>query len=96
MRLIINIVAVFGLLLSARALVPLYILRLNAVPSEGFANVALPVWALIGASAACVFGFAGRVIDRRKPMPASKLSDLSIAGGFLCGALLLALPFVFG
>lgn len=96
MRLVINILAILGLLVSASSLIELYALRINDAPSEGFANVTLPFWALLGAGAACVFGFAGRVIDRRKPMPASKLSDLSIAGGLLCGALLLAIPFVFG
>ncbi|MGJ8560118.1 MAG: hypothetical protein ACSHX3_07770 [Litorimonas sp.] len=96
MRLVINILAIIGLLISVSSLIELYMLRINDVPSEGFANVALPFWALIGAGAACVFGFIGRIIDRRKPMPASKLSDMTIAGGLLCGALLLAIPFVFG
>ncbi|GHB02952.1 hypothetical protein GCM10009069_27160 [Algimonas arctica] len=96
MRLVINILAIIGLLISVTSLIELYALRINEGPSEGFASVAVPFWVIIGASAACVFGFIGRIIDRRKPMPASKLSDMSIAGGLLCGALLLAVPFVFG
>lgn len=95
MRLIINTLAVIGLLVSISSLIELYMLRINDVPSEGFANVTLPFWALIGAGAAFAFGFVGRIIDRRVPMPASKLSDLMIAGGLLCGALLLAIPFMF-
>lgn len=96
MRLVINILAFAGLLVSISSIIELYMLRANDVAAEGFANVTLPFWALLGATAAFVFGFIGRIIDRRVPMPASKLSDFAIAGGLLCGALVLAVPFMFG
>lgn len=96
MRLVINVLAIIGLLVGISSLIEIYSLRMSGATAEGFANVTLPFWALLGAGGAFCFGFIGRIIDRRKPMPASKLSDFSIAGGLLCGALLLAVPFVFG
>jgi hypothetical protein len=96
MRLFINIIAIIGLLVGISSIIEIYSLRMSASTPQGFANVTLPFWALLGAGSAFVFGFVGRIIDRRKPMPASKLSDACIAGGLICGALLLAVPFVFG
>lgn len=96
MRLVINSLAVIGFLVSISSIIELYSLRMSDVSAQGFANVTLPFWALLGAGAAFSFGFIGRIIDRRVPMPASKLSDLAIAGGLLCGALVLAVPFIFG
>lgn len=96
MRLLINSLAVIGLLVSISSIFELYSLRINDAAAQGFSNVTLPFWALLGAGAAFVFGFIGRIIDRRVPMPASKISDFAIAGGLLCGALVLAVPFMFG
>lgn len=96
MRLFINGLAIIGLLVGISSMIQLYTVRMNDVTAQGFANVTLPFWALLGAAMAILFGFVGRIIDRRVPMPASKISDISIAGGLLCGALVLAVPFVFG
>jgi hypothetical protein len=96
MRLLINIVAIIGLLVSISSIIEIYSMRMSGGAAEGFANVTLPFWALLGAGLAFVLGFVGRVIDRRKPMPASKLSDACIAGGLICGGLLFAVPFIFG
>lgn len=96
MRLVINIVAIIGLVIGVACVFQVYGLRGSESTSEGFANATIPFWGLLGAGTAIVFGFVGRIIDRRVPMPASKISDFSIAGGFLLGALILAVPFVFG
>jgi len=96
MRLVINGFAIIGLLVSLLSMIELYGLRISDAPSGSFANVTLPFWSLLGAGTAVLFGFIGRILDRRVPMPASKISDFSIAGGLIFGALTLAIPFVFG
>lgn len=96
MRLFINILALFGLAIGITSTFNLYGLRISADGPQGFANVTVPLWALVGSVMAIIFGFIGRIIDRRAPRPASKLSDAAIVLGFLCGALVLAVPFVFG
>lgn len=95
MRLIINILALIGLAVGVSSMIELYMLRINPGESQGFANVAVPLWALIGSAAAIVFGFIVRIMDRRVPKPASKLSNVAIALGFLTAAATLAVPFVF-
>lgn len=95
MRLIVNILALFGLAAGLTSMVQLYALRINPGEAQGFANVTVPVWALVGATMAVLFGFIGRYMDRRVPRPASKISNIAIALGLLTGAATLAVPFVF-
>lgn len=95
MRLLINSLAIIGLIVGGSSVVELYGLRMGDSEPQGFANVTVPIWALLGALAAIVFGFSGRIMDRRAPRPASKLSNLAIGLGLLCGMATLAVPFVF-
>lgn len=95
MRLLVNVIAIFGLAAGLTSMVQLYMLRMDASDAQGFATVAVPFWALAGAALAIIFGFIGRIMDRRVPRPAAKISNYAIAFGALIGGATLAIPFVF-
>lgn len=98
MRTIVNSLAVIGALIAVALTLNLYL----GVMGDDFAgdrSLVIPrlqLWGSVGVLAALVFGYVGRLMDRRVPRPASKFANASIAVGLLCGALIFAMPFVFG
>ena len=98
MRPIINILAVIGVVIAILLTLNLYLGAMGGAfdQDEGLAIAELQLWGAVGALMAVGFGFIGRIIDRRMPRPASKISDGCIAIGVICGALIFAMPFVFG
>lgn len=98
MRTLINSLAVIGAVVAVALTLNLYVGMMGDAYSED-RSMAIPVlqlWGAIGVLVALVFGYIGRIMDRRVPRPASKFSNASIAVGLLCGALIFAMPFVFG
>ncbi|MGB6228996.1 MAG: hypothetical protein WBF53_02585 [Litorimonas sp.] len=98
MRPVINVIAVVSAVVAALLAVNLLLGFAGGAyePDTGRSTVGLQLAALIAAALAMVFGFIGRVQDRRMPRPAAKISDGSIAVGMIAGLLVFALPFVFG
>ncbi|MEL6688477.1 MAG: hypothetical protein AAFP97_12775 [Pseudomonadota bacterium] len=98
MRTLVNVLAIIGSVLALLCTLSLYIGVISDAFTgpQGMVILFFQLWGAIGVSIALIFGFAGRVIDRRVPKPASRFSNGSIAVGLLCGALILAMPFVFG
>ena len=67
----------------------------NFMGEDGMAVRGVQLSALISVLAALGFGFVGRILDRRVPKPATRAANGAIAVGLICGALILAMPFLF-
>ena len=98
MRTLINSLAVVGAIVAVALTLNLYLGVMGGSLSEDRSTAVpnLQLWGAIAVLAALVFGYVGRLMDRRVPRPASKFSNAAIALGLLCGALIFAMPFVFG
>ena len=98
MRTLVNILAVLGAVLAVFAVGSLYYGQATDAFSDGrgMASLAFQLYGAIGAGAALLFGFVGRLMDRRVPRPARPISNICIAVGLIAGLLLFAAPMVFG
>jgi hypothetical protein len=67
----------------------------NFMGEDGMAVKGVQLTALVSVLAALTLGFAGRFLDRRVPKPATRAANGAIAVGLICGALILAMPFLF-
>ena len=94
MRTLLNILAVLGALVAVMSVGSLYYGELQG--GSGMASLAFQLYGAIGAGAALLFGFVGRLMDRRVPRPARPISNICIAVGLIAGLLLFAAPMVFG
>ncbi|WP_298918428.1 hypothetical protein [uncultured Algimonas sp.] len=98
MRSVINMLAAISALVAAALSVNLVVgFATGAYDGRvGLSTADMQLIALIAAVLAVALGFVGRIQDRRRMRPTSRLSNFSIAAGLLFGLLVLALPFVFG
>lgn len=95
MRRFINKLTIIGMALAIFAIAYLLFGQMTGVFAEDSANkMALELLAMTGALLALIFGFIGRFMDRRAPLPVSRVSNLGIFLGFIGGLIVLALPFL--
>ena len=98
MRILVNILALLGVIIAVFMVGSLYL----GLMSDGFSGgrgmavLFFQLWGAIGSVVAILFGFIGRRMDRRVPLPAGRIANTSVAVGLVCGLLLFAAPFVFG
>lgn len=98
MRMLVNLLACLGIAITV-LMVGMYYAVLIGDAADGAAGMGLlflQLWGAIGAAAALLFGFIGRLMDRRVPLPAGRIANTAVAIGLLGGLLLFAAPFVFG
>ena len=98
MRQIVNVFAVVAMITTVLVIGQYYggLITGSFDGPQGMAIVGLQLLGLIAAASALLFGFVGRIMDRRVPLPAGRIANTSIAVGLLGGLLLFASPFVFG
>ncbi|WP_416879194.1 hypothetical protein [Litorimonas sp.] len=95
MRRLINTLTIIGIALAVFAIA--YLLFGHATDmfiDNSTSKMALQLMAMTGALVALVFGFIGRFMDRRAPLPVSRVSNLGIFLGFIGGLIVLALPYL--
>lgn len=98
MRSLVNVLALVGIALTVLAVGGYYVGLIGGEfeGPQGMAILVYQLFGLIGAGAALLFGFVGRLMDRRVPVPAGRVANTAIAVGLVGGLLLFASPFVFG
>lgn len=95
MRKLINTLTIIGIALAIFAIAYLLFGQTTGTfVEDSTSKMALQLMAMTGALVALVFGFVGRFMDRRAPLPVSRVSNLGIFLGFIGGLIVLALPFL--
>jgi|GEM_PF-5878905 len=95
MRRIINTLTIIGMALAIFAISYLLFGQTTGVfVDNSTSKMTLQILAMTGALISLVFGFIGRVMDRRAPLPVSRISNLGIFLGIIGGLLVLAVPYL--
>ena len=94
MRMIVNLLALIFVAIAVFMVGMLYVAA--ATDEGGMGVLFLQAWGAVGAAGAVAFGFIGRLMDRRQPVPAGRIANTSVAVGLIAGLMLFAAPFVFG
>lgn len=97
MRPVLNGIAIMSTIVAIALALNLYLGWMSGAygGTTGDSTIGMQLLALIAASLAMATGFVGRILDRRTPRPASRVSNMSVAIGMLAGLLVLGIPFVF-